>query len=147
MATDHWTGHPGCPEHVHPELEARVKSLPPLFLSCPANGEVFDNPDNFQERLQGWALSQGFAIVRKTGSFKQARLRFEFRCIHHGDNTLNTRKLEEHVERDEEDHITTRRKQEATSINARNCPYLIYLSCKQIGRRGSGEYGLVLGIS
>jgi hypothetical protein len=72
-------------------------------------GEVFDNPDVCKERLQGWALSQGFAIVQKSGSLKSARPRFEFRCIHHGDKTANTHQLEEHVERDEEGTITSRR--------------------------------------
>lgn len=109
-------------------------------------GEVFDNPDVCKERLQGWALSQGFAIVQKSGSLKSARPRFEFRCIHHGDKTANTHQLEEHVERDEEGTITSRRKQEYTTINARSCPYLVVLSKKQLGRRGSGVWGLVLGV-
>ncbi len=43
--------------------------------------------------------------------------------------------------------IVGHRKQEATSINARSCLYLVILSYKQIGKRGSGKYGLVLGIS
>ena len=77
---------------------------------------------------------------------KSACPRFEFRCIHYGDDTANTRELETHIERDEEDNITSCRKQEATSINARSCPYLIMLIQKQVGRRGSGIYGLVLGI-
>ncbi|ERF71028.1 hypothetical protein EPUS_03308 [Endocarpon pusillum Z07020] len=147
MATPLWTAHPECPEHVKAQLEARVRSFPSSFLLAPVDGEVFENPDICQERLQGWALSQGFAIVRKSGSMKQARPRFEFRCIHHGDNTLDTRHLEQHVERDEENRITSRRKQEATSINARSCPYMVYLAYKQVGKRGSGIYGLVLGIS
>jgi hypothetical protein len=113
----------------------------------PIAGEVFENPDTCQERLQGWALSQGFAIVRKNGSLKQALPRFDFRCIHHGDGTANTHKLEKHVERNEEDRITSRRKQESTNINARNCSYLVFLSYKQIGQRGTGKYGLVLGVS
>jgi hypothetical protein len=77
---------------------------------------------------------------------KSTRPRFEFRCIHHGDDTVNTRELERHIERDEEDNITSRRKQEATNINARSYPYLIMLVRKQVGQRGSGIYGLVLGI-
>ena len=141
-----WTAHPECPEHIKPVLEARVRSFPASFLLAPVAGEVFENPDLCQERLQGWALSQGFAIVRTSGSLKSTRPRFEFRCIHHGDNTADTRKLEKHVERDEENVIISRRKQEATNINARSCPYLISLSWKQIGKRGSGQYGLILGI-
>jgi MULE transposase domain len=147
MATLLWSPHPDCPEHVKPELEARVRSFPPSFLQAPIAGEVFDNPDVCQERLQGWALSQGFAIVRKSGSLQSAKPRFEFRCIHHSNKTANTRQLEDHVERDENDIITSRRKQENTTINARSCPYLVVLSRKQLGRRGSGLFGLVLGVS
>jgi hypothetical protein len=146
MAMPLWTAHPDCPQHVKIELETRVRSFPSSFLLAPVDGEVFENADLCQERLQGWALSQGFAIVRTSGSMKAARQRFEFHCIHHGDDTRNSRQLERHVERDEEDNVTSRRKQKATSINARSCSYLIILSFKQIGRRGSGVYGLVLGI-
>jgi hypothetical protein len=55
-----WSAHSECPEHVKVELEARVRSFPPSCLLAPVAGEVFDNPDVCQERLQGWALSQGF---------------------------------------------------------------------------------------
>jgi hypothetical protein len=48
--------------------------------------------------------------MRKSGSLKQARPRFDFRCIHYGDDTADTRKLEKYIERDEEDRITSRRK-------------------------------------
>jgi hypothetical protein len=78
---------------------------------------------------------------------KQARPQFDFCCIHHADDTTDTRKLKKHVERDEEDKITSQRKKEATTVNARGCSYLIFLSYKQVGRRGLDEYSLVLGIS
>ncbi|KAF7511454.1 hypothetical protein GJ744_004643 [Endocarpon pusillum] len=109
MAMSLWTAHPDCPEHLKPELERRVRSLPSSFLLPPIANEVFDNPNVCYERLQGWALSQGFAIVRTSGSVKQKRPRFEFRCIHHGGETANTRKLEDHVIRDEEGTIISRR--------------------------------------
>jgi hypothetical protein len=44
--------------------------FPPSFLLAPVAGEVFDNPGLCQERPQGWALSQGFAIVRTSGGVK-----------------------------------------------------------------------------
>jgi hypothetical protein len=77
---------------------------------------------------------------------KAARQRFEFCYIYHGDDTLNSRQLKRYVKRDEEDNITSRCKQEATSINARSCSYLIMLLFKQIGRRRSGVYDLVIDI-
>jgi hypothetical protein len=139
-----WTAPPDCLQHVKIELETPVRSFPPSFLLAPVDGEVFENADLCRERLRGWALSQGFAVVRTSGSLKQKQPQFEFRCIHHGPETSDTRKLEKHVERDEEGRTTSRRKQEATNINARSCRYLIILSYRQVERRGSGVYGLVL---
>jgi hypothetical protein len=81
-------------------------------------GEVFDNPDICKERLQGWALSQGFTIIQKSGSLKSVKPRFEFRYIHYGDKIANTHQLEEHIKRDEEGAITSCRKQEYITINA-----------------------------
>ena len=141
-----WTAHPDCPAHVKVGLEARVRSLPTSHLTAPVAGEVFENAQLCRERLQGWALSQGFAIVQTGGGQGEAKPRFRFRCLHHAKDTMNRRQLERHVERDEQGNITTRRKQEATSINARDCPYFIELSFKQVGKRGSGVYGLVLSI-
>ena len=146
MATLLWSAHPECPEHVKSYLEARVRSFPPSFLLAPVAGEIFDNPDVCKERLQGWALSQGFAIIQKSGSLKSAKPWFEFRCIYYRDKTANTCQLEEHVERDEEDTIVFYRKQEHTSINAQSYSYLIILSKKQLGRRESSVFGLVLGV-
>ncbi|KAF7502294.1 hypothetical protein GJ744_006162 [Endocarpon pusillum] len=145
MATN-WSADPRCPAHLRAEVEARALSFPPAFLNEPANGEVFENVDLCRERLQGFAFTQGFAIVQTSGSMTQQRPRFYFQCIHYRRKTRNTRDLEEHVERDENGEITTRRKQEATNINARDCPYHLWLSYKQIGKRGSGQFGLVLGI-
>jgi hypothetical protein len=146
MATPLWSAHPECPEHIKSDLEARVRSFPPSFLLAPIAGEVFDNPDVCKERLQGWALSQSFAIVQKSGSLKSVKPRFEFRCIYHGDKTANTHQLEEHIKRDEEGITTSHRKQEYTTINARSCPYLVVLSRKQLRRCGSGVFSLVLGV-
>ena len=146
MALPVWNAHPNCPAHLRGAIEQRVRALPAHFLEEPEAGEVFGDVDLCQERLQGWALSQGFAIARLSGSMKQVRPRFYFRCIHHGKETANTRNLEEHVDRNKEGKITTRRQRESTNINARDCPYFVYLSYKQIGQRGTREYGLVLGV-
>jgi hypothetical protein len=144
MAAPLWNAHPECPEHVKSDLEARVRWFAPSFLIAPLAGEVFDNPDVCKERLQGWALSQGFTIVQKSGSLKSVKPRFEFRCIHHRDNTADTRQLKRHVKRDEENTIVSCCKQEATNINAYSCPYFIILLKKQLGRRGSGVFSLIL---
>lgn len=144
--TTQWSAHPQCPTHLRGEVEAHVRAFPASFLKEPIAGEVFDNVDLCRERLQGFAFAQGFAVVQTSGSIKQARPRFDFQCIHHRDSTRNNRKLEEHIQRDKEKQITTRRTQEATNINARSCPYLVYLAYKQIGKRGSRDFGLILDV-
>ena len=82
----------------------------------------------------------------RSGSIKQAYPRFYFYYIHYGVLTLNTRGLEQHIERDKDDNITSHYKQKATKIHVRDCPYHIYLAYKQINKRGSGQFGLVLGV-
>lgn len=122
MAALLWNAHPECPEHVESDLKARVRSFPPSFLLALVASEVFDNPDVCKERLQGWALSQGFAIIKTSGSLKSVRPQFEFPCIHYGDKTANIHQLEDHVERDEKDTIISRQKQEFININSRSNP-------------------------
>jgi hypothetical protein len=69
-----WTAHPDCPKHLKPELEKRVKSLPSSFLVAPETGEVFENANLCQERLQGWELSQVFAVIRTSGVWSRLSL-------------------------------------------------------------------------
>jgi hypothetical protein len=107
MTTPLWTAYSDCPKHIKSELKARVRSFPASFLLPLIAGEVFENPDTCQERLRGWALSKGFAIVQKSDSLKQAHPRSNFHYIHHRDDIANTRKLEKHVKRDEENRITS----------------------------------------
>ena len=142
-----WTAHSDCPEHIKIKLEARVRSLFPSFLLLSIAGEVFEDSDTCQERLQDWVLLQGFVIVRTSNNLKQTYSRFEFRCIHHGDDTVDTCKLEKHVIRDEENNVVSRRKQEIIRINVRSCLYLVILLRKQVRKRESNIYDLVLNIS
>ncbi len=78
MATTLWTAHSHCPSYIRGEIEAHVRAFSLSYLVEPINGEVFDNVDLCQERLQTYAFAQGFAIVRKSGSMKQARPHFYF---------------------------------------------------------------------
>jgi hypothetical protein len=63
------------------EVEARVWAFPPEFLKEPVSGEVFDNLELCRERLQGFAFTEGFAIVQKNGSMKQAHPRFSISIV------------------------------------------------------------------
>ena len=123
-----WKAHFACPHHVVPVLEAAVADLPPEWLQEPQDSEVFESAEDCQRRLQGFALSVGFAVIRQSGSMKQQRPRFQFKCIHHGSETANKRHLEEHVKRDTEGNVVSCRKQEWTSINQKDCKWEIYLA-------------------
>jgi hypothetical protein len=61
---------------------------------------------------------------------KATRQRFEFRYIYHGDDTLNSRQLKKYVKKDKKNNITSRCKQKAININARNYFYFIILLFK-----------------
>jgi hypothetical protein len=73
--------------------------------------------------------------------------REQFACIHHGVEIKNWRDLEDHVEKDVEDKIVSRRKREATFSNARECTWEMYWSVRSVGKRGSGVVGGQLGIT
>jgi hypothetical protein len=51
------------PDHVKPAWLRAVRALPPIWLIAPDSGEVFNRKGHCLERLQGWDLFQGFAVV------------------------------------------------------------------------------------
>ena len=115
-----WKPHPFCPPHQLPVLTREVQALPASFFLRPYTGETFDSPLDALRRLNGFALSQGFAIAKASGSEHSKWPYLLLWCVHHAKTTKNVRKLEDHVQRDNEGVITTDRKQEATSVQGRN---------------------------
>jgi hypothetical protein len=97
-----------CAEHHHAAVERMVNSLPSLYFLPPRSGQLFESLDSCKRRLRGFALAGGFDIVRKGGGTK-ANPSYRFRCIFHGSETRNDRKLEVIVQRDSEGTITSRR--------------------------------------
>jgi hypothetical protein len=59
-----WSLNPLCPPHIVLILEQAVLALPHSFLIPPAIGELFENKEDCLKRLQGYALSAGFAVVQ-----------------------------------------------------------------------------------
>jgi hypothetical protein len=101
-----FVAHPLCPPHLRKVGEDAVEAFDSAWLLPPQAGEVFESAKACLRRLQGYALSRGFAVVT-TASVKD---RARFACIHHGAETKNWRELEDHVEKDAEGSILTRRK-------------------------------------
>ena len=141
-----WQAHPHCPSDARAKLEKAVQALPEAYLAPLCKNEEFETPEACLRRLQGYALSQGFAVVQKSGSMKQKRPRFQYKCIHHGKETQNNRQLELHVERDTEGNLITRRKRDGTYTQQKDCPWEVYLSLRK-AERGSSRTALLLGIT
>jgi hypothetical protein len=75
--------------------------LPLSYLLPPRTGEVFDNLDDCQSRLRGFALAEDFDVVKHGGGTKKAPVS-RYRCIFHGIDSRNYRKLKDHVVKDSE---------------------------------------------
>jgi hypothetical protein len=55
---------PGCPSHLVNIYEKTVNALPAPYLLPPVIGEVFASVEACEQRLRGFALAEGFDIVR-----------------------------------------------------------------------------------
>ena len=103
------------PQHQRRAFDRAVAGLPTDFLSFPVTREVFGSKAECKARLQGFALSQGFAVVIGKSS-QDGTPRAEFLCIHHGAMTRSHRELEDEVEKDSEDNITSKRQRGNTQV-------------------------------
>src|SRR5437763_16749373 len=93
-----FVAHSLCPPHLRTEVEDIARSFDPDWLLPPKGGELYDSFQECFARLQGYAFSQGFAVVTLSSSKKRARALFG--CIHHAEETRNCRKLNKLVEKD-----------------------------------------------
>jgi hypothetical protein len=138
-----WHAKPGCAEHHRTAVERLVNALPSSYLLPPCSGELFSSLDECDSRLRGYALAEGFDVVKHGGGTKSTPSK-RFKCIFHGSNTQNHRKLEDRVERDLESRITSKRQKDVTNVRQLQCPWSAICSFKSIGKRGSGQKGYVL---
>jgi hypothetical protein len=51
------------PEHAKSAWLRAIQALPPAWLMAPATDEIFESKEDCYQRLQGWALFEGFAVV------------------------------------------------------------------------------------
>jgi hypothetical protein len=84
-----FVAHPLCPPHLRKVVEDAVDTVDSAWLLPPQPGEGFDAAKDYFRRLQGYALSRGFAVVTTTSN----KTRAQFACILHGDRTKNWRGL------------------------------------------------------
>ena len=86
-------------------------------------------------------MAEGFDVVQTGGGPKKVPgARFE--CSKHGESTRNWRKLESHVESDEDGTITIVHQPEDTLVSQTACKWGARVSWKDIGKRGSGKRDL-----
>jgi hypothetical protein len=124
--------HPLCPPHLRNTVEEAVESFDSSWLLPPQKGEVFQTAKDCLRRLQRYTLSRGFAVMTTTSKKSRA----QFACIHHGTETKNWRDLEDHVDKDAEGNVVSRRKKEATSANAKDYAWEMYWSVRSVGKQG-----------
>ena len=67
------------------DIRRAINALPPAHQMEPQDGELIDNPPDGYIRLQYWAFTQGFALVKESSRPEQWILH----CIHHHDKTRN----------------------------------------------------------
>ena len=136
--------HPLCPPHLRQLVEDTIQSFDDAWLLPPQDGELFDSGKACLDRLQGFILSRGFAVV--TTSSTAGRYRFGY--IHRSKETKNWRKLEDHIQKDSKSkQIVSNRQKEKTSQNARSCDWEMYWSIRSVGKWGSGQVVGQLGIT
>jgi hypothetical protein len=102
-----WHAKPGCAEHHRTAVERLVNALPLSYLLPPCTGELFGSLDECDSRLRGYALAEGFDVI-KHGEDTKSTSSKRFKCIFYNNNTQNHRKLKDRVKRDLEGKITSK---------------------------------------
>jgi hypothetical protein len=121
------------PEHTKRAWLRAIRALPPTWLVAPATGEVFQDKEDCYQRLQGWALFEGFAVVQGR-VWKDGTPRWEFKCKLHGTKTLNTRGLESRKLKDEEGKVVTDRQRNTMVKAKKDCGFKYLLSHKAVSK-------------
>jgi hypothetical protein len=89
---------------VTPELVAQlaiaVAALPPAHCLDPVENEPSESREAAFIRLQDWAFTKGFALVTESAKTKNKQVvRVYLDCVHHKNETKNSRKLDEERQR------------------------------------------------
>jgi hypothetical protein len=99
-----WSPNSLCPSHIVLILEQAVLALPYSFLIPLVRGELFDDKEDCMKRIQGYALSAGFAVIQ-TSRGRAIKPHIRFQCIHYGVETRNSQNLEKNIKYDKEGEI------------------------------------------
>jgi hypothetical protein len=114
-----WRAHPDCPDSLRYLIEKTVHAYPSGWIEEPQSGEIFTSIDECHKRLIAYSFSQGFDIV--TTNSARTRGNATFSCIHHGQESRNTRGLPRNIERNKDGEIVGERKRELTVVRQTEC--------------------------
>jgi hypothetical protein len=95
-----WRAYPNCPSGIRSRPEKAVQALPVGYLEPLQRDKVFESAEVCLRRLQGYALGQGFAVVKTSGSLQSKRPRIQYKCVYYTRETKNNRQLETYIQRD-----------------------------------------------
>jgi hypothetical protein len=77
-----WKPHLDCPGELIDELTRAVMALPAPFFERLCTGELFGSPTDALQRLNGFALTEGFAVIVIGGSNNNQRRYIRYICIY-----------------------------------------------------------------
>jgi hypothetical protein len=78
------------------QLSTAVAALPPAHCLNPEEYKPSESKEAAFERLQNWAFTKGFALVKESSKTKDGQVvRVYLDCVHHKNKTRNTRKVAE----------------------------------------------------
>ena len=106
---------------VTAQLAVATAALPLAHRLNPDENESFESKEAAFLRLQNWAFTKGFAIVKESAKTKVGQVvRLYLECVHHKKETRNTRKLSEGD-----------RKRLQTRTQTNNCKFSIVVSYQE----------------
>ena len=108
-----FVAHALCPPHLCKLVEDTVEAFDSAQLLPPQQGELFESAKDCLRRLQGYALSCGFAVVTTTS--KKGRAQFAY--IYYKAETKNYYNLKVYINRDKNNNIINKRKRKQKIIN------------------------------
>lgn len=102
-------------------VRAIVDSHPEAYHRPPIDGEWYDSKTQLRQRLDVFAITNGFATAVKSSTHQYIVVQ----CVHHDSESRNYHKLEEHVEKDQAGRIISRRQRETARTQNKNCQWKI----------------------
>jgi hypothetical protein len=120
-----WIPPASLPDSIITPLHQILERIPSQHFKTPQVGEVLSS-DKVYDCLQNYAFTQGFCVV--VTSHDKANTYIRYACIHYGTTTRNWHGLDDY--RMEEGN----KQKEYTNIQARGCPWQVYISYRGVTR-------------